>query len=656
MFYRFQKEESHVMESPPVQDRRLVEAREDLILSDDPPASEKSRLQDGSSEAEQHVPPEPQKAALPEVSDPQRQLEPDSSIPEVSSRLCAVDDSPVESKPADRTSDSAVTDGGPQDPKSSISDQPQPIEPIEPIGDTDRAIADRSSEEIFFTDCVTPAESSSDPTSSRKRPAADFLPITAEIKRIGVEISDEQAQQLKNDVRRLSPILVSLRERTLGEISLTSDSGLYEDETQPPRSPLENVIAQAADFSSLIPIDAANVATKLEESSKDKSDASLPVEAPIGMESALTEGSMEVPTARQPSQFSENIEEPSKHPTDLVIQEIGNCSSPISSPQSTDRGQRELVIVLSRVDDNADSKVRSRIDVADSETGRDVAGAGQVHDADAPINDTNRGALGNPETTSGAQQDDKSASIVSGGRENPLPVEGYCLSPKYLGNDQLSRKSPMVVIERTLNSPTIGSRSATENDRAAPTNRPNLDRVRKTLADSMIGNDDEDLPIDRLPAGDDCIRSVSPTGLAETTSDLQESPDTETETETVSDSSELTSINSINLSDCVEPASGLSCPDTDSLPSEEATEGILTRLEPERPEAFTEDSAESLALATGARDEVRSDGSDSGLGSEIPGDTGPAPAPESDSETSFLDRIPDDILTDKDKGSFLFFG
>lgn len=80
------------------------------------------------------------------------------------------------------------------------------------------------------------------------------------------------------------------------------------------------------------------------------------------------------------------------------------------------------------------------------------------------------------------------------------------------------------------------------------------------------------------------------------------------------------------------------------------TQAIISRLD--RPEPFTDDSAESLTLvaAAAARDEVRSDGSDSGLGGEITGDAGPAPAHESDSDTFFLDRIPDDILTDKEKG------
>ncbi|XP_076168993.1 AXIN1 up-regulated 1 isoform X2 [Ptiloglossa arizonensis] len=143
---------------------------------------------------------------------------------------------------------------------------------------------------------------------------------------------------------------------------------------------------------------------------------------------------------------------------------------------------------------------------------------------------------------------------------------------------------------------------------------------------------------------------TSPVETLEPTVDVPEAVDTETETETGSDSSEV-SMTNVRLRSCDDDAVSdqISCPESESMCCVDINPEIITRLEAERPEAFTEDSAESLALATGARDEVRSDGSDSGLGSEIPGDPGPAPAPESDSETSFLDRIPDDILSDKEK-------
>jgi len=54
--------------------------------------------------------------------------------------------------------------------------------------------------------------------SSRKRSIDnDFLPIDIEIKRIGVEISEEET--MRNYIRRLSPMLVSLREGKLGCLS-----------------------------------------------------------------------------------------------------------------------------------------------------------------------------------------------------------------------------------------------------------------------------------------------------------------------------------------------------------------------------------------------------------------------------------------------------
>lgn len=126
----------------------------------------------------------------------------------------------------------------------------------------------------------------------------------------------------------------------------------------------------------------------------------------------------------------------------------------------------------------------------------------------------------------------------------------------------------------------------------------------------------------------------------------------DTETETGSDSSEISSsVVNVRLEPCDSASDrGVVANQDKFFPCDEVNPEIINRLESERPEAFTEDSAESLTLAGGSRDEVRSDGSDSGLGSEIPGDSGAVPALESDSEISFLDRIPDEILTDKDKG------
>ncbi|XP_043495758.1 uncharacterized protein LOC122519971 isoform X2 [Polistes fuscatus] len=173
---------------------------------------------------------------------------------------------------------------------------------------------------------------------------------------------------------------------------------------------------------------------------------------------------------------------------------------------------------------------------------------------------------------------------------------------------------------------------------------------------SSLSNEDDRLRTLDSPDLDSSETATpgSPGEALEASTDIQEAIDTETETETGSDSSELPSSMStvrIRGTSCEREdiTDAANCPENENLCCDEIASEIITRLEPEKPEPFTEDSAESLALTTGARDEVRSDGSDSGLGSEIPGDPGPAPAPESDSETSFLDRIPDDILSDKEK-------
>ena len=404
---------------------------------------------------------------------------------------------------------------------------------------------------------------------SRKRPAGEFLPINAEIKKIGLEISEEQAKQLKNDIRRLSPILVSLRERTLGEISLTSDSGLFEDETQRLNATNESPQNHCLET--------------IQEAKKDS-------EKVDGVCSDSTE------TSRT------------------------NVDS-VDLPNETLESERELLLVLSRVDDDClqDSRLKTHEAIIESDESRTILNVacdevvesvenveGCALDSVIPVGSE----LVEDATVCGEDKDGRT-----------LLVGDFCLSPKYHDNHQLSRKSPKVVIERTLESSPSGCVETRP--------REDLDCVRRCLEDDLL----------------------------EDVRESHESLDTETETETVSDTSELTSINSVTLSDCAEPASGVSssCPETDSLVSDDVPSEIMTRLESERPEAFTEDSAESLALATGARDEVRSDGSDSGLGSEIPGDPGPPPAPESDSETSFLDRIPDDILSDKDKGNYCVY-
>lgn len=319
----------------------------------------------------------------------------------------------------------------------------------------------------------------------------DFSTINnTELKVIGVEISDEEIKQLKNDIHRLSPVSVSLHERTLGEISLTSDAagssdgggdggGDNELNTNNKNINSENIINNIDKFE-------------------------------INDYNNINDSNNEIDTS-----------------TKLICQ------------------QKELMLILSRVDDN--KKINQQIDDTEATTSE---------------------------------------------------INVFNLSPKYMENDQLSRKSPMVVIDKIghSNKQQITKKSNNEYD------------------------DDEAVDVK--------------------TDDNLEKTDELNKEYIVNQESSSIMINEIAVCDNNEQ---LTC-------NEDVTSAILTRLEAVQPEAFTEDSAESMTLTTGAVDEVRSDGSDSGLGSELPGDQGPAPAQESDSETSFLDRIPDDILTDKEKG------
>ncbi|KAK0079105.1 hypothetical protein PV325_001713 [Microctonus aethiopoides] len=387
-----------------------------------------------------------------------------------------------------------------------------------------------------------------------KHTTSEFGLINSEIKTIGVEISDEEAKQLKNDIRRLSPIHVSLHERTLGEISLTSDSGLFDDQITLPHN--------------------------------DHSSTHNTTNCDVDCDSKSEVNSVKIKCALNASVNNHDR---------IESEQLEMCKT---------NSRKELLIVLSRVHvtNNDPSRTNNFSDISSIDNVSDEC-----------INNKNSAT------------------------ENKLVQlsDTALITPKYLENDQLTRKSPMVVLERAED---IKQKNIERNDVS----------IVKTL--ETIFNENADNSVD------DTKNIDTPTVLLEAESasvtDIAESVDTETETETGSDSSELVSITSVHVrDDCAEPVTNVvnTCPEGDILTCDEITPGLLTRLETERPEAFTEDSAESLALATGTRDEVRSDGSDSGLGSEIPGDPGPPPVTESDSETSFLDRIPDDILSDKEK-------
>ncbi|XP_033208318.1 uncharacterized protein LOC117167467 isoform X2 [Belonocnema kinseyi] len=432
-------------------------------------------------------------------------------------------------------------------------------------------------------------ESNSLPVS-RKRPATDFLPINAEIKKIGVEISEEQAQQLKNEVRRLSPIHVSLRERTLGEISLISEPRIFVEQDRFPNKE-DGELSNSASEDETLETDG----TKQEDCKG--SSGQLGDESRVGCCDAVDGASVDkqsVPTA-------ESGENASEH--------------------------KAMVFVLSRVDRSENSK---------------VGGASKVCD-DLEESDILEKKVDSEEREQELHGEPKNSSRTL--------TLGSC---SHLENRVTARSDIFTVEKMNKNEElSVGFASPRKLVQIFEKNKE-FQGVSKAVIQKI--EDHEELVFASATLG---LDEIHPEEVGQNSLGLenigasfqsQESHDTE-ETETGSDSSEVTtSMTKVRFEDGDHAiADQIRCSENEPLICDDIPPEIMTRLEPERPEAFTEDSAESLALAAGSRDEVRSDGSDSGLGSEIPGDPGPVPAPESDSETSFLDRIPDEILSDKDK-------
>ncbi|XP_011877760.1 PREDICTED: uncharacterized protein LOC105567473 [Vollenhovia emeryi] len=526
------------------------------------------------------------------------------------------------------------------------------------------------------------------PDVSRKRPG-DFLPIGAEIKRIGIEISEEQATQLRNDVRRLSPVLVSLRERTLGEVSLTSESCLFGDELDGKIAPRCNDVP-AGSF-------AANPDSKIQD-----------VEQNPGKQEKGEEAIGRIDTG--PSECTSSV-------LGVVEDTLNDCAS-----QKMDYDSEGEITTLGTPD--ATSSMFSRSDSLNgtAESRRDDVGDTYAESElctptkKCVIETTSSAVLSSPVcrnlsvVLNRIEQDDLKKSTLMNTDENiwdyveeSLPLanerrdfveeerdsfaetpEVQEKSPKKQRSQSSSSSTPMtrsktcelaegarspdnglilkkckVVLERIGEA--AGHSSQSENTEESGASRE-VEREDESAPVAVIGKLEEDEEVVLASSAEDSRVSneldssetmpSSPEETPEISADVAEGVDTETETETGSDSSEVSPITSIRheLRDVDMASDQLPCSEGVALCCVEAMAPIMTRLEADRPEAYTEDSAESLALATGARDEVRSDGSDSGLGNEIPGDPGPAPAPESDSETSFLDRLPDDILSDKEKG------
>lgn len=530
----------------------------------------------------------------------------------------------------------------------------------------------------------------------RKRPATDFLPINAEIKRIGVEMPENES----NQVRRISPVLVSLRERTLGEISLSSDSCLFDNEVGsrcvPRNSRILDDLLTSSNCRLSTSADDSFQASDHDTEATDCTDTAerRMCRVATSLEGECTSGSVEEALAEQ----GEKLEYP-----DPFIDEDSCCSLSRDSPERNLKKCEEPKQCEEPIDDEC--SCNDTMPAAD--------GCAVTHD-EASSNELIKNSLPNLivkveqidlSRYLAAERKDKSKRVVIVPKRKQKksseddagnvdvrtdPKESLqCFAPLCTYTSESDEKTESQDQEKQVDSVLV-SNAAQEKLESSFTSTPikeckvllqriTLPKTVRTIQQQDQLDKEEAAPraiIEKLAEDEEVVfsfplpstanlqtlnnldpieatRPTTPEELLESTADVAEAIDTETETETGSDSSEMSSMANVRLGGCDDDAASdqISCQESESICCVDINPEIISRLEPERPEPFTEDSAESLALATGARDEVRSDGSDSGLGSEIPGDPGPAPVPESDSETSFLDRIPDDILSDKEKGN-----
>jgi len=532
---------------------------------------------------------------------------------------------------------------------------------------------------------------------SRKRPAAsDFLPIGAEIKRIGIEISEEQAIQLRNDVRRLSPVLVSLRERTLGEVSLTSESCLFGDELDGRITPKCNdILGFMANDSRIQNADQNREKQDIGEEEKKKMISMDPSER---MSSGNVEVTLNCANKKMDYDSESEITTLGVDVTSSVFSGCDNLDGTTESRQNdvgdtnvtTDAGSesctptkkcvvemtmspivpsspvcRNLSVVLNRIE-GEDLKKKSALNMNVDENIWDyVVGDNSLYSERRNFVKERRDSSAE---TSEIQEKSPKKHRWQGGSSPMTRSKSELMSARSPDSEEMTLKKCKVILER-IGEAMEHSSSSSENAEESGTSRElEKDESAPVAVIGKLEENEEVILASSSPMAEDSRVSneldssetmpSSPEETPEISVDVAEGIDTETETETGSDSSEVSPITSISheLRDVDMAPHQLPCSEGVALCCVEVIAPIMTRLEADRPEAYTEDSAESLTLATGARDEVRSDGSDSGLGNEIPGDPGPAPAPESDSETSFLDRLPDDILSDKEKGKecFLF--
>ncbi|KAK9308741.1 hypothetical protein QLX08_001356 [Tetragonisca angustula] len=527
----------------------------------------------------------------------------------------------------------------------------------------------------------------------RKRPASDFLPINAEIKRIDVEIPENDSNQVRSDVRRISPVLVSLRERTLGEISLSSDSCLFDDDVNSrciSRNSriIDDLLTSACRLSTTI-VDGFQTDHGIEGAACVDSEHRIIRREATSPEGECTNGSVEealaepckkleypgsafidedsccslsrespernISKCQEPKQCEEPIEECSCD--DTMPTSDACATTPVVNKQVKQNSLPHLIVKMEHVDLSkylSPDRKNAKYTVVSSKKKQKKNTACNDDDGNVAVRTDSKDTLKEVccvvESCAYKKNVEKTESQDHKEKPTDSPVASNLKQTKLTKSSSIGVvKECKVVLQRITLPVRTTSTEKSENEETGPRSAmEKLENDEKIVFPSSLS------PVENLQSLNNLDSSETTLGspvMLEPTADVSETIDTETETETGSDSSEIPTMTSVPLRGCEDDAASdqISCQESESMCCVDINPEIISRLEPERPEAFTEDSAESLALAAGARDEVRSDGSDSGLGSEIPGDSGPAPVPESDSETSFLDRIPDDILSDKEK-------
>ncbi|XP_066589424.1 uncharacterized protein Axud1 [Prorops nasuta] len=529
---------------------------------------------------------------------------------------------------------------------------------------------------------------------ARKRTATDqhLATSTAEIKKIGVEISEEEANQLRNDVRRLSPVLVSLRESTLGEISLTPDSSSFDG--RPVNDAAASTTAEA--FSPMFnPILATNEAcasssaslASPESPSSLRSDRSnlqlLPGEqssylslddVPLDCRKRLEyeENEQHKPKPGDNGSLANDVAVSTPIPVHLAISDFPNkrerpddraisktcveCVADYGLSNSVQHDQQHkitqhLMVLLERMDTTVQRSTEAK-SVVKADVKRDEMGARLSRSEDCDDENFGREMDEQLREESNAKFD-----------ECPLKKDAnnlYATASSIRRQDQqqalttkLPKETNSPLSPRTVSRIVLTRLKINEDSQIKSAESSNRQRTEQRLSSRedlgtskvVMKKLDPDQEVVFAPAAN----LSSQRDLAAVNVSLGSEMMTEI------DSQELSTVTvDRHVRRCDNEAMSdrrISCRENDHHPlaCDEIVPELVTRIESEQPDNFIEDSASSLTLAPGTGDEVRSDGSDSGLGSEIPGEAGTAPAPESDSETSFLDRIPDDILSDKEK-------